>query len=193
MFNEILRIKPVLDDGSAKQMEQSLSSRFARVASRFGSGLKNVIKGSFLGISLGLISKLLNPIEELEDKIKKLFGEGTDIRDLSDRLGSTPGQVKQLQDVAQTLGVAPDQFKDMIVKYAEAIEKGREELANPFTEKSGSTLAVRNFVGEKDLAKSFTDFRSAHRSLSVELESGSSRSSMAAIRVSISDRHAMLR
>jgi hypothetical protein len=163
VFNEILRIKPVLDDASAKQMEQSLSSRFARVAGRFGQGLKSVIKGSFLGISLGLISRLLNPIEALEDKIKKLLGEGTDVRDLADRLGSSPGQVRQLQDVAQSLGVAPDQFKDLIVKYAEAIEKGREELANPFTEKSGSTLAVRNFVGEKDLAKSFQDFLTSLR------------------------------
>lgn len=158
MFNEILRIKPVLDDATTKQMEQGLSQRFARVASRFGQGLRAVIKGSFLGITLGLISKLLNPIEALEDKIKKLLGEGTDVRDLSDRLGSTPGQVRQLQDVAQTLGVTPEHFKDMIVKYAQAIEKGREELQNPFEQPSGATLAVKQFVGEKDIAKSFTDF-----------------------------------
>lgn len=158
MFTEVLRIKPALDDASAKQMEQSLAARFARVASRFGEGLKSVIKGSFLGISLGLISRLLNPIEALEDKIKNLLGQGNDIRDLADRLKSTPGQVKQLEDVAQSLGVTPDQFKDMITKYAQAIEKGREELQNPFVEPSASTIAVRQFVGEKDLVKSFSDF-----------------------------------
>lgn len=158
MFNEILRIKPVLDDATTRQMEQNLSSRFARVATRFGQGLKNVIKGSFLGISLGLISRLLNPIEALEDKIKKLLGEGSDVRDLADRLKTSPGRLQQIQDVAQSLGVTPDQFKDMIIKYAQAIEKGREELQNPFVEPSASTLAVKQFVGEKDIVKSFTDF-----------------------------------
>ena len=161
MFTEVLKIKPVLDTATTKQMEQNLSARFGRVAQRFGKGLQAVIKGSFIGISLGLISKLLNPIEALEDKIKKLLGEGTDIRDLADRFGTSPGSLKQLQDVAQTLGVTPDQFKDMLTKYAEAIEKGREEIANPFQAPSQSTIAVRQFLGEKDLAKSFTDFISS--------------------------------
>lgn len=158
MFNEILRIKPVMDDSAARQMEQGLSSRFARVASRFGQGLKSVIKGSFLGISLGLISKLLNPIEELEEKIKKLLGEGTDIREMADKFGTTPGQLRMLQDVSQTLGVTPDHFKDMLSKYAQAIEKGREELANPFTERSETTNALKQFIEEKDIVKSFTQF-----------------------------------
>lgn len=158
MFNEILRIKPVLDSGSAKQMENDLSSRFARVATRFGSGLKSVIKGSFLGISLGLISKLLNPIEALEDKIKALLAEGTDIRDLADRFNTSGGRLKQLEDVSKSLGVTPDQFKDMLLKYAQAVEKGREELNNPFIEPSASTVAVKQFVGEKDLVKGFSQF-----------------------------------
>lgn len=158
MFSEILRIKPVLDSSTSKQMELNLTARFGRVAQRFGQGLKSVVKGSILGISLGLISRLLNPIEALEDKIKKLLGEGTDIRELADKLGGTPGQVKRLEDVATTLGVTPDQFKDMLTKYAEAIQKGREELQNPFVEPSASTIAVRQFVGEKNMVKGFADF-----------------------------------
>lgn len=161
MFKEILRIKPVLDNGTTSQMENNLSARFARVAQRFGGGLRAVIKGSFLGISLGLISRLLNPIEALEDKIKKLLGEGTDVQELAEKFGSTPGQVRQIQDVAHTLGVTPDQFKDMITKYSAAIEKGREELANPFTERSEATIALKQFVEEKDIVKSFTNFLSS--------------------------------
>lgn len=164
MFSEVLKIKPVLDTATTKQMEQNLSSRFGRVAQRFGQGLKAVIKGSFIGISLGLISKLLNPIEALEDKIKKLLGEGTDIRELADRFNTDPGKLKQIQDVAQTMGVTPDQFKDMLTKYAEAIEKGREEVANPFQERSASTIALKQFLGEKDIGKSFTDFLTSLKS-----------------------------
>ncbi len=161
MFKEILNIQPVLDAASAKKMEQDLTSRFSRVAERFGGGLKSVIKGSFLGISLGLISKLLNPIEALETKIKKLFGEGTDVTEMAEKFNTSSGSLKQLQDVATSMGVTPDQFKDLLTKYSAAIEKGREELANPFTERSASTLAVKEFVGEKDIVKSFADFMSS--------------------------------
>jgi hypothetical protein len=139
-------------------MEQNLSERFARVAHRFGSGLRNVVKGSILGISLGLLSKLLNPLEALEDKIKKLLGEGTDVKDLADKLNTSGGQLKQAQDVAQSLGVSPEEFKGMLLKYSEAIDKAREEIANPFAEKSASTETVRQFVAEEDKVKSFLQF-----------------------------------
>jgi hypothetical protein len=158
MFTEILKVKPVLDTGSAKQMEASLSARFARVAQRFGTGLKHVIKGSILGISLGLLNKLLNPLEALEEKIKTLLGQGGDIRDLADRFGTTPGQLKRLQDVAGSLGVKPDELKDLLTKFADAVENARKELQDPFQERSAATRAVQNFVGEKDLAEGFLKF-----------------------------------
>jgi hypothetical protein len=158
MFTEILRVKPVLDTGSAKQMEASLTQRFARVAQRFGSGLKHVIKGSILGISLGLLNRLLNPLEALEEKIKTLLGEGGDIRDLADRFNTSPGQLKRLQDVASSLGVKPDELKDLLTKFADAVENARKELQDPFQERSASTRAVQNFVGQKDLAEGFLQF-----------------------------------
>lgn len=158
MFTEILRVKPVLDTGSAKAMEASLSARFARVASRFGSGLKHVIKGSILGISLGLLNKLLNPLEALEEKIKTLLGQGTDIQDLADRFHTSPGQLKRLEDVGQSLGVKPEDLKEMLTKFADAVENARKELQDPFQERSGTTRAVQNFVDEKDLAEGFLKF-----------------------------------
>lgn len=158
MFSEILKIKPVLDSAAAKNMQASLTGRFALVAQRFGKGLQQVIKGSVLGISLGLLNKLLNPLEALEEKIKNLLGQGEDITDMADRFGTPPGQLKQLQDVAQSMGVTPDEFKNLLTKYAEAIEKGRQELANPFETPSAASIGLKQFVGEKDIAKSFTDF-----------------------------------
>src|SRR4051812_11842809 len=104
-------------------METSLSGRFARVANRFGSGLKNIIKGSVLGISLALLQKILNPIEALDDKIKGLLNKGGDLADLSDRFGASPGELKQLEDVARSFGMGADQFKDLMLKFADSIEK----------------------------------------------------------------------
>jgi len=158
MFNEVLRIKPVLDNASAKQMEQSLSKRFATIAGRFKGGLMAALKGSILGISLGLLNKLLNPIEAMEERIKSLLGQGQDIRDLADRFNTTPGQMMRLQDVGASLGVTPDQLKDMLTKFANTVETARKELADPFQQRSEGTQAVKNFVGEKDLAEAFFQF-----------------------------------
>lgn len=158
MFSEILRIKPVLDDSTAKQMENSLHSRFSRVAGKFGSGLKSVIKGSILGISLGLLNKILNPIEELDTKIKGLLGHGMDVKNLAERLGAPSGEVEQLHNVAKSFGFTTDQFTEMVGKFADTIEKAREEIANPFQEKSPATMVLAPFANEPDKAKSFKSF-----------------------------------
>ncbi len=158
MFTEVLRIKPVLDESTAKQMETSLSSRFARVAGRFGSGLKSIVKGTVLGISLGLLNRLLNPIEALEEKIKGLLGHGGDVKDLSERLGTSSGNVEQARAVASSFNVSPEQFKEVILKFSDAIEKADEEIKNRVSEASASTLVVGQFAAEKDRLKSFQKF-----------------------------------
>lgn len=161
MFTEILRIKPVLDSGSAAQMEQSLHARFTRVAKRFGSGLKAVIKGSVIGISLGLLARLLNPLEALEEKLKKLMGEGSDLRDLADRFNTTPGKILTVQSVAKSFGVKEDELKDAMTKYAEAIEAGRKEVAElPEKDRSEKTrlLEKAGLLKEEDLAQGFVEF-----------------------------------
>lgn len=161
MFTEILRIKPVLDSGNAAQMEQSLHARFSRVARRFGAGLKAVIKGSVLGISLGLLAKLLNPLEVLEEKLKKLMGEGSDLRDLADRFNTTPGKILTVQSVAKSFGVKEDELRDSMTKYADAIEAARKEVAElPEKDRSEKTrlLEKAGLLDETDLSQSFVNF-----------------------------------
>lgn len=163
MWTELVKIKFLADPNTAKQMEKNLSARFAKTAKMFGNGLQRAVKGSILGISLGLLNKLLNPLEALDEKIKSLLGEGNDIRDLADRFNTSPGQIKRLQDVANSLGVQPDQLKDMMLKYAQAVEQARNELNDPTAEISQSTRAVKNFVDEKDMAVGFEKFISSLR------------------------------
>lgn len=158
MFSEVLRIKPVLDSSTAKQMETNLATRFGRIAQRFGGGLKAVIKGSILGISIGLLNRLLNPLEALEDRIKNLVGQGSDIRDLADRFGTSAGTLKQIQDFGKSVGVDPDKLKDLMQKFAQAVETAREEIQDPTKVLSPSSIAVRQFTSEKDLGKGFLDF-----------------------------------
>ncbi len=157
MFTEILKIKPVLDSGTAQQMENSLHARFSRIANRFGSGLKNVVKGSVLGISLGLLNRLLNPIEALDEKIKSLLGHGTDVKDLAGRLGASPGELDQLQNVAKSFGLNTDQFKELILKFDDGIEKAKDEISKKI-QPSDSTIALLPFVNEQNKVKGFKSF-----------------------------------
>ncbi len=158
MFTEILRIKPVLDPAAASQMEGKLNGRFNNLTRRFGQGLRGAIKGSLLGISIGLLSRLLNPLEKMEEKIRKLLDEAKAQTDSAEDLGTTPGRLRAIQDVAGTIGVTPDTLKEMMGKYAQAIEKAKEELQDPTAKISESTQAIRQFVGFKDTAEGFLQF-----------------------------------
>lgn len=158
MFSEILRIRPQLDPASTARMESSLSARFLRVAKRFRAGLNFAIKGTIAGIGLGLLSRLLNPLERIEEKIKDLLGQGSDMEELADRFGTTPGRIKQIQDIAGMIGVTPDRLREIMGKFAESIEKAREEIADPNSEDSETTNVLREFANEKDLANAFFQF-----------------------------------
>lgn len=158
MFTEILRVKPVLDSASTKQMEATLAGRFQTVAKRFGAGLKAAVKGTILGIGLGLLAKLLNPLQELEDKVKKLLDQGKDVGDLADRLGAKPAELLRLQATAQTLGIKPDELKDLLLKFADGIETARKELQDPFAQRSASTVVLEDFAKNPNMVKSFQDF-----------------------------------
>lgn len=158
MFTEILWIKPKLKPGDVAQMEASLSTRFGRVAKKFGSSLKHVIKGTVFGIGLGLLAKLLNPLQDLEEKIRAMLGQGQDLGDLAARLGTNTGQLKQAEDVAASFGIKPEEFKELLTKFAESIETARKELANPFEERSDATRTLGDLAKETDILKAFTIF-----------------------------------
>jgi hypothetical protein len=158
MFTEILRIKPQLDSGAAVKMEQSLGARFRRISHNFRQGLRLAIKGSVIGLSLALLTRFLNPLEKVEEKIRKLLDDAKGQRDLADEYDTTPGKLRALQNVAGSIGVTPDTLKDLMGKYAKAIEKAKDELRDPNAEVSNSTRAVKNYVNDKDLAESFLQF-----------------------------------
>lgn len=160
MFSEILNIKPVLDPAQSKKMEESLSKRFRRVARKFGKGLEGALKGTILGISLGLLQKLLNPIQELEDRIKALLGESADISDLADKYGASPGEVRELQDTAQALRVKPEELVGMLDSFAKSVQSAQEELDNlkPGEVLSETSNNVRQFVGRENMIEAFSNF-----------------------------------
>lgn len=158
MWRETVLIIPQLEPGGAQKLEQGLNGRFSNISKKFGLTLRNFMRGAFLGVGLAFLNKLLSPIDSLEERMRDLFNQSRDIADLASRFGSTPGELKRTQDVAKSFGLQPDQFKEMINKYAEAVFTARRELADPFKEKSDSTIAVKQFANDQDIVKSFKEF-----------------------------------
>ena len=159
MFQEVLRIKPVLEPGATAKMETTLSQRFKKVTKTFSSGLKAVVTGTALGIGLNILAKILNPITELEDRLNTLLGKGKNILDLSGRFNTSTGKIARLQTVGERLGVSPEDLQKLMEKYAEAIETGREEIKKPLKDQSDATkILSKDFLQEQDLAESFFKF-----------------------------------
>ncbi len=171
MFTEILRIRPILDKGAAAATERQLSLRFSRVAKRFGSAMKNAMKGTAFGIGIGMLAKLLNPLEDLEKRIRDLIGDGADLGTMAERMGSSAGELKRAQVVAQSVGLSKDDFQAMATAFAEAVETAQREGATPGGVQSAGANMVKNFVMD-DKLQGFENFLQALRAASPEARAG---------------------
>jgi len=169
MWSEVLRIKAVLDNASAKIMEMKLAGRFKKVTKVFSSGLKAAVSGTVLGIGLNLLAKILNPIQELEEKLDALLGKGKNVTELADRFNTDSGKVLRLQAVGERLGVAPEDLNKLMESYADAIETARDEIKKPLEDQSEATKILKtDFLGEKDLAEGFFRFMQSLKKASPE-------------------------
>lgn len=176
MFTEILKIKPVLDSATASEMETKLQGRFTRVAKRFSTGLKNAIKGTVFGIGLGLLAQLLNPLENIEKKIRSLLDDSKDVNDLAERFGAKGGELLQAQTIAKSANIPVEKFNELLTDFAKSVEQAREEAKTPTGVTSANATAVEKFIGEKDLVAAFWEFL---RSLQTEAK-GSGRTDILA-------------
>lgn len=159
MFTEILRIKPVLEPATTARMERTLVGRFTKVTKTFGKALKAVVSGTALGIGLNILTKILNPIQDLEEKMDALLGKGKDLSEQADRFGTTGGRLKRLQDVGAKLGISPEDLNKLMEKFAESVETGREEISKPVGDQSAATqILSKDFLENEDLADSFLKF-----------------------------------
>jgi len=158
MFSEILKIKPQLDNASLNTMSNKLNGRFASVAKKFGKGLEHVLKGNILFLSAGFLASLLNPLDKVEERIKKLLGESTDVTDLAEKFGTDPATLKRIQSVGEALGLSPEKFTELLTKYGDAVDTARKELEDPTKERSATTIAVQKFVDEEDVGIGFMKF-----------------------------------
>jgi len=156
VIEEVLKVKPELDPAAASRLEKNLNARFGRVAKKFGFGLMNVIKGSgVLGLALGFIDKLLNPLKETQDAIERMISQGDDIVTNAKQFGTTAGKLFKLTKFAQASGLDQEGVFTLLTKFQSAVAEAK---ADPKKQS-----AVRNFTEDADIAESFFSFIQALR------------------------------
>ena len=132
-------------------MEKSLTTRFGRIAKKFGKGLVATLTGGGVaGLALGLIDKLLNPLKETQEAIDRVLAQGDDVVTNAKQFNTTAGKLFKLQQLAKSTGLDASQLDLLITKFQTAVA---EAEADP-----NKQSAVRQFVGEKDTAEGFFKF-----------------------------------
>ncbi len=158
MFNEILKITPKIEGSALNQMESSLNGRFARVAKKFGSGLVSALKGGGIAaVAIGLVDKVLNPLQHVQEVIEKTLNQGSEISVLAKQFDTTAGNMARLEAFGKASGLEPETLRMLMIKFQGAVAQSALHPNDP--------SVVSNYVGKKDTAEAFFEFVQARKKL----------------------------
>lgn len=153
MFTEILKIKPQLDNADLNKMERTLGQRFQKIAKKFGGGIMSVLKaGGGMGLVLGLIDKLLNPLQAVQETIEKVLTTSDDIATNAEQFDTTVARLSKLVFIAKGSGLAESDLYVLLQKFQSSLATASKD------KKSADYMALKNYVGEKDIATAFFQF-----------------------------------
>lgn len=159
MFKETLLIKPSMTQGDLNKLEKSLQGRFTKIAKKFGKGVVSALTGGGIaGLALGLIDKLLNPLQATQDAIDRILHQGDDLVTNAKQFGTTAGKLAKLQGFAGATGLEPEQLNLLLSKFQASIA---EAQADP-TKKT----SVRRFANDTDIVSAFFEFIQSIKKLS---------------------------
>ena len=160
LFNEILRLRPQLDRGQLNNMQRQLNTRFGNVAKKFGSGLKTAFmgfaKGALIAGAVTAITRLLNPIREVDDAISNILDKADNIATRARQFGVEAGKYFKISQLAEASDLQQAQLDQMISRFQVELERSRE------TGKG----ALAGFTGESDVISAFYRFMQAAQRLS---------------------------
>lgn len=153
MFTEILKIIPKLDNKDLDRMQKQLQSRFTKITKGFGKGLVNAIKGGgILGLAVGLIDKVLNPLKEVQEAIDRSLNASDDLATNAKQFNTTTGKLAKLVTLAKATGLDQDSLFSLINKFQGAVAQAQIDPNDP------ANSAVKNYIGQEDTAQAFYSF-----------------------------------
>lgn len=134
------------DTSSMQKMEKDLNGRFTKIAKRFGQGLQKAGKmlkfGAFAATAAGIISQILNPLQEINTALDAILAKSGNIKDQADAMNTSVGLYAALQSAAAAKGVDEAQFNLMGNRVMELIGQA----------KTGDNDLLKNYANESDMA-----------------------------------------
>ncbi len=184
MFSEVIKLTPTVDRAGLNTMMQTLNQRFATVAQKFAGGLKNALKfGGIASVAVGLLSKILNPLEKAQELLDKILDKGDNAVTNAEEFQTTPGKLLRLEALGKAKGLDPDTLRQLLGKFQGALAKEQEAAAAPARlqqklavetdpskrgllqqqiavaeEEKAKGGVLHEFIGEKDTADAFFKF-----------------------------------
>ena len=142
-----------MDSSDLKKLEDQLQSRFTKISKKFGKGLMDVLKGGGIaGLALGLIDKLLNPLQAVQESIDRMLKTSDDLATQANQFNTSSGKLFKLVQIGKSAGLDQEGLFTLITKFQTAVAQAK---ADPNDQ---SVSAVRNFTNEKDTALNFFNF-----------------------------------
>lgn len=151
MLKTILQIIPQLSSSELSNMERSLNGRFGKVAKKFGKGLAaSLAGGGVIGAAVGLVDKVLNPLQETQEAIDRSLKSADDIVTNAKQFGSSAGKLARLRAMAGASGLEGHDLDVLITKFQGAVAASKADPNKP--------SAVRQFRNDTDMVESFFTF-----------------------------------
>jgi len=142
-----------MDSSDLKKLEDQLQSRFTKISKKFGKGLMDVLKGGGIaGLALGLIDKLLNPLQAVQESIDRMLKTSDDLATQANQFNTSSGKLFKLVQIGKSAGLDQEGLFTLITKFQTAVAQAK---ADPNDQ---SVSAVRNFTNEKDTVANFFNF-----------------------------------
>ena len=150
MFTETLKIKPKLDNGDLRKMENSLNARFKRVSKKFGKGMGKLFKGgALLALGTAFVAKMLNPLKEVQTAIDATLVKNDDLGTFAKQFGSESGKFAKLVALGSGSGMSQNDLIYVLTKFQTALGEQKEGRRD---------VGLANFTGFKDTSEAFLQF-----------------------------------
>lgn len=160
MFSEILKIKPQLDQRDLKTMEQQLSTRFTKLAKKFGKGLVGAFKGGgLLAAGLSAMNKFLNPLKEVQEAIDKTLMSADDLATYANQFGTSTGKLFKLVQLGKATGIDQSNMFLLLSKFQSAVATAKLNPNDPMAS------SVREYTSIDDTSDAFFEFIQALQKL----------------------------
>ena len=165
MLTDILKIIPKMDSSDLKKLEDQLQSRFTKISKKFGKGLMDVLKGGGIaGLALGLIDKLLNPLQQVQESMDRMLKTSDDLATQANQFNTSSGKLFKLVQIGKSAGLDQEGLFTLITKFQTAVAQAK---ADPNDQ---SVSAVRNFTNEKDTVANFFNFIQQLKKMDTDLQ-----------------------